>query len=191
MTTVVAGLDVSYVAGSDRVAAAEVAVDLRDGRVVEEVVVHGEATVAYEPGRLADREAPVLLSALAALVARHPVDVLLCDGQGIAHPRRHGLACVVGAAAGLPAIGCAKTWLVGGHDPPGPRRGDRSPLIDRGDLVGYALRTQDGARPVYVSPGHDIGPDEACEVVLAACSRFRLPDPVRHADRISRAALRG
>ncbi len=87
-------------------------------------------------------------------------------------------------------MGCAKSWLVGDHDDPGPCRGDRAPLGDGDELVGYVLRTQDRVRPVWVSPGHRIGFDQACEVVLATSSRNRLPDPIRRADHLSRHALR-
>jgi deoxyribonuclease V len=91
---------------------------------------------------------------------------------------------------GLPAVGCAKNHLVGEHREPGPRRGEREPLVDGGEVLGYALRTQDGVRPVYVSAGHLIGIDQAAEVVLGLCSAYRLPNPVRRADHISRQALR-
>ncbi|WP_214407019.1 endonuclease V [Pseudonocardia lacus] len=183
----VAGLDVSYRKDSDLVAAAAVVVDTRTLEVVEEAVVEGAATFPYVPGLLAFREVPMLLRALDALTT--PVDLLLCDGQGLAHPRRCGVACHLGVLTGLPAVGCAKNHLVGEHDEPGPRRGDRSALVDGGDVLGCALRTQDGVRPVYVSPGHRIGVDQAGDVVLGLCGTFRLPDPVRRADHISRRAL--
>lgn len=185
----VVGLDVAYSAGSPRTAAAAAVLELATGRIVDEAVVATEVSFTYRPGLLAFREAPVLLDALAAL--DQPADLLLCDGQGLAHPRRCGLACHLGVVTGLPAVGCAKSWLVGEHEEPGRRRGDRSPLLDGSELVGYVLRTRDDVRPVYVSPGHRIGFDQACEVVLAACSRFRLPDPLRRADHIARRTLRG
>jgi deoxyribonuclease V len=184
----VAGVDVSYVPGSLRVAAAAVVVELGDGVVVDEVVVEGEVAFPYRPGLLAFREVPVLLEALGAL--RRSPDLVLCDGQGLAHPARCGLACHLGVVTGLATVGCAKSWYVGRAGEPGPRRGDRAPLRDGADLVGHVLRTQDGVRPVYVSPGHRIGFDQACDLVLATCSRFRLPDPLRRADHISRQALR-
>lgn len=185
----VAGVDVSYEPGSARLAAGVVVVERSRGEVVEEVVVAGEASFPYLPGLLAFREVPVLMEALGGL--RSAPDVVMCDGQGLAHPRRCGLACHLGVVAGVPALGCAKSRFVGDHGEPGPRRGDRAPLTDGDDLVGYVLRTQDGVRPVYVSPGHRIGFDQSCELVLALASRFRLPDPIRRADQISRAALRG
>ncbi len=184
----VAGLDVSYAVGSDQLVAAAVVVEVACGAVLEEVVVHGVAMFPYAPGLLAFREVPILVEVLARL--RTPVDLLLCDGQGIAHPRRCGLASHLGIVTGHPAVGCAKNHFVGEHDEPGPRRGDRTPLVDGGEVVGEVL-TQDGVRPVYVSPGHRIGVAQATDVVLALTSAYRLPDPVRRADHISRAALRG
>jgi len=182
----VAGVDVSYVPGSLRVAAAAVVTER--GAVVDEVVVEGEVAFPYRPGLLAFREVPILLEALGAL--RRPPDLVLCDGQGLAHPARCGLACHLGVVTGLATVGCAKSWYVGQAAEPGPHRGDRAPLRAGADLVGHVLRTQDGVRPVYVSPGHRIGFDQACDLVLATCSHFRLPDPLRRADHISRQALR-
>jgi len=128
-----------------------------------------------------------LLDALEGL-RRHP-DLVICDGHGLAHPARCELASHLGVVAGLATIGCAKTRYVGHSPEPGPRRGDRTPLLDGSERIGYVLRTQDNVLPVYVSPGHLIGFDQACEIVLAATSLFRLPDPLRRADHISRAAL--
>jgi deoxyribonuclease V len=184
----VVGLDISYEIGSDRLVAAAVVVDARTGAVVEEVVVDGTATFPYVPGLLAFREVPMLLRALERLTTS--VGLLLCDGQGLAHPRRCGVACHLGVLTGLPAIGCAKNHLVGEHREPGQQRGDREPLVDGTEVLGHALRTQDGVRPVYVSPGHLIGVEQATDVVLGLCSAYRLPDPVRRADHISRQALR-
>jgi deoxyribonuclease V len=188
MPRVVVGLDVSYVVGSDRVAAAAVVVDTTDGTVLEEAVVHGTATFSYRPGLLALREVPILTELLDAL--RTPVDLLLCDGQGIAHPRRCGLAAHLGVLRDRPAVGCAKNHFVGEHHEPGPRRGDREPLRDGDEVLGEVLRTQDGVRPVYVSPGHLVGVTQASDLVLALTGRYRLPDPLRRADHLSRAALR-
>ena len=179
----VAGLDVSYEVGSDRVVAAAVVVEVDGGRIVEEVLVEGRAEFPYVPGLLAFRETPLLLRALDRL-ATAP-DLLLCDGQGIAHPRRCGLACHLGVLTGLPAVGCAKNHLVGEHTGPGPRRGDRAPLVEDSTVLGHVLRTQDGVRPVYVSPGHRIGTAQATDLVLALSPSYRLPDPVRRADHLS------
>jgi deoxyribonuclease V len=182
----VAALDVSYAVGEDRTVAAAVVV--ADGEIVEERTVGGRADFPYRPGLLAFREVPILLEVLDRLVT--PVDLLLCDGQGLAHPVRCGSACHLGVVTGLPAVGCAKSRFVGEHAEPGPRRGDRAPLVDGGERVGTVLRTQDGVRPVYVSPGHRIGIEQADELVLGLCSAYRLPDGLRRADHISRQALR-
>jgi deoxyribonuclease V len=167
--------------------AAAVVVEAGSGRIIEESVADGVATFPYLPGLLGFREVPVLRKVLEHL--RSAPDLLVCDGQGLAHPRRCGLACHLGVVTSLPAIGCAKTRFIGEHDEPGSQRGDRTPLIDAGDLVGYVLRTQDRVKPVYVSPGHGIGFDQSCDIVLDLCSKFRLPDPIRHADHLSRQAL--
>jgi deoxyribonuclease V len=183
-----AGLDVSYATESDRLVAAAVVVDLDSGEIIEESLVSGVATFPYVPGYLAFREVPVLLQALEKL--RRTPDVLLVDGQGLAHPQRCGSACQLGIRTGLPSIGCAKTRFVGTYENPGAHRGDRQPLIDGDDQVGFVLRTQENVKPVYVSPGHLVTFEQSCEIVLRASTRFRLPDPIRHADRISRSALK-
>ena len=182
----VAALDVSYEDGGDRVVAAAVVV-AADGEILEERTVGGLATFPYRPGLLAFREVPILVEVLREVVT--PVDMLLVDGQGLAHPRRCGSACHLGVVTGMPAIGCAKNHFVGEHEEPGPERGDRSPLVDAGEVVGTVLRTQRGVRPVYVSPGHRVGVEQASDIVLALCSQFRLPDGLRRADHISRQAL--
>jgi deoxyribonuclease V len=183
-----AGLDVSYETGSDRLVAAVVVLAVADLRVVDSAVVGGEATFPYVPGLFAFRELPALVEALERLTVTP--DLLVCDGQGIAHPRRFGLACHVGVLTGLPTIGVAKTPL-GRYDPPGDRRGDRSPLVMDQDVVGTALRTQNGVRPVFVSPGHRIDVDRACTEVLRLAPRYRLPETTRQADQLSRQALAG
>ena len=184
----VAGLDVSYEQGSDRVAAAAVVVDVGTGATVEQAVAEGVATFPYVPGLLAFREVPILLTVLERL-ATVP-DLLLCDGQGIAHPRRCGLACHLGVVVGRPSVGSAKNHYVGEHAEPGTMRGDRAPLVDGGEIVGEVVRTRDRTRPVYVSPGHLVGVAQATDVVLDVAGRYRVPDPIRLADQLSRRALR-
>jgi deoxyribonuclease V len=184
----IAGLDVSYAVDSALLAAAVVVLDARTLETRETAVVLGEATFPYVPGLLAFREAPVLLRALATLTA--VPDVLMCDGYGLAHPRRCGLACHVGVETGVPTFGVAKTAFTSRFADPGPRRGALSPLLDAGEVVGRALRTRTGVKPVFVSVGHRITLDEATELTLAMCPRFRVPEPTRRADALSRAALR-
>jgi deoxyribonuclease V len=184
-----AGADVSYERGGDEVFAAVVVLDTRTWEPIEVVRTRAPARFPYVPGLLSFREAPSLLGAAALL--RHRPDVLLCDGQGLAHPRRFGLACHVGLLLDLPTIGCAKTRLVGSHREPGPRRGQRARLVHRGETVGTVLRTRTGVKPVFVSPGHRIGLEEARRITLSLCRSRRLPEPVRAAHAECNRARRG
>ena len=151
--------------------------------VEEQVVVTCPVAFPYVPGLLGFREVPAALEALARLI--RPPDMLLCDGQGYAHPRRCGLACHLGLLADLPAIGAAKSRLVGSHAPVGEARGDWQPLSDAGELIGAALRTRTGANPLYVSTGHRISPASALEMVLRCTTRYRLPEPARLAHQLA------
>lgn len=159
--------------------------------VVELATASARGAVPYEPGLLSFRELPVVARALAALTA--PVDLVVCDGQGIAHPRRFGLACHVGVLFDVPSIGCAKSRLVGRHRAPGRRRGCHRRLVHGGDVVGEVVRTQDGVRPVYVSVGHRVSLPTARALVLRLSPRYRLPETTRAADgavnRLRREAL--
>jgi deoxyribonuclease V len=184
--TIVAGLDVAYEPGTDRVAAAAVCLDLASLAVVDSAVVTDTVDFPYVPGLFAFRELPPLLKALDGL--RTAPDLLVCDGQGLAHPRRFGLACHAGVVTGLPAIGVGKQAL-GHYDPPGPARGDWAPLVDDHEVVGRALRTRDGVKPVFVSIGHRVDLDVATDLVLRLSPRYRLPEPIRAADQLGRRAL--
>ncbi|WP_433326504.1 deoxyribonuclease V [Spirillospora sp. CA-294931] len=184
----VAGLDVSYAEGSDRLAAAVVVLDAATLDVVEESVVLGTAAFPYVPGLFAFRELPALVEALRALTTTP--DLLVCDGYGLAHPRRFGLACHLGVLTGLPTLGVAKTGFVGTYDPPGHERGAASDLVHDGEVVGRVLRTQDGVKPVFVSVGHRVDLDTACRHTLALAPGYRLPETTRRADHLSRLALR-
>ncbi len=143
-----------------------------------------EARFPYVPGYLSFREIPAVLAVLERLTVRP--DVILCDGQGIAHPRRCGLASHLGVVSGLPTIGVAKSRLVGDHDEPGLNRGDWVPLMDKGEIIGAVLRTRTGVKPIYVSIGHRVGLETAIRLVLACTPRFRLPETTRAADRLSK-----
>lgn len=153
--------------------------------------VRGEARLGfpYVPGLLSWRELPALLDALRHLPARP--DLLFADGQGLAHPRGFGLACHLGLATGLPALGCAKSILRGEHAPLDEGRGARQPLVYRGRTVGGALRTKDRAKPLYVSVGHRVTLDEASDYVLRCCTKYRLPEPNRLAHAAAQAWARG
>ena len=134
----------------------------------------------YVPGLLSFREAPALLAAWRRL--RTPVDALLCDGQGIAHPLRFGLASHLGVLLGLPAVGCAKSRLIGDWVEPGLARGEHSPLTVGTERIGTVLRTRTGVKPLFVSPGHLCDFEGAADLVLRCGGGLRLPEPVRLAD---------
>lgn len=138
----------------------------------------------YVPGLLSFREVPAMAAALALLP--EPPDLVLVDGQGLAHPRRFGLACHLGVVTGLPTIGVAKSRLVGRYDEPGRERGASSPMFHRRELVGVALRTRDGTNPLFVSTGHRVSLATAVELVLRVTRKWRLPEPIRLADTLSR-----
>lgn len=180
----IAGLDVAFAPGGNRCVAAAALWDLQERSVVEERLAWRKTLFPYVPGLLSFREAPVLLAALRKLRGRP--DVLLCDGQGLAHPRRFGIACHLGIICDLPSVGCAKSRLIGEHEEPGPDRGSSQPLMHEGELVGQVLRTRRGCRPVYVSIGHRFSLEMACELVLECGGGYRLPEPTRLADGLVR-----
>lgn len=175
----IAGADVSYDRGSSVLYAAVVVLDATSGAVLERAAAVAESRFPYVPGFLSFRELPPLLDAFARLSA--PPDLVVCDGQGFAHPRRFGLACHLGVWLDLPSIGCAKSRLVGTYREPGPRRGATTRLVDRGETIGCVLRTRAGVRPVFVSVGHRVCLATARRLVLLLASRNRLPEPIRAA----------
>lgn len=176
----VLGLDCAFEA--DRVLAVGVVWDLASATVLETRGAAAPLTFPYVPGLLSFRELPVLLAVLRRVVS--PVDAILCDGQGIAHPRRFGIAAHLGVLVGLPTVGCAKSRLTGRHDPVPVRRGASVPLLaeDSGERLGSVLRTRTGVKPLYVSPGHLADFAGAEQLVLACGAGFRLPEPTRQAD---------
>jgi len=182
----IAGLDAAFTRDGKWCVAALVLWDMRCRAVVEQRVARTRLIFPYVPGLLSFREAPALLAALKIL--RTQPDILMCDGHGLAHPRRFGIACHVGLLAGLPSIGCAKSILVGEHGELNPARGATVPLIDRGDRVGTVLRTRAGVNPVYVSVGHRIDLPGAEKIVLLCAVKYRLPEPTRLADQLSKSA---
>lgn len=174
----VAGLDCAF--GAEHIYAMAVVWDIERGVVLETRALRQPLRFPYVPGLLSFREAPALKAVLARL--RTPFDALLCDGQGLAHPRRLGLACHLGVLLDVPAVGCAKSRLVGDYAEPGSERGDCSELRHRGERVGAVLRTRTGVKPLFVSPGHRCDHDGAVTLVLRCGGGFRLPEPVRLAD---------
>ena len=183
----IAGLDVAYAKDDSLVAAAVCVLDLETHRVVEQATAVRPVEFPYLPGLLAFRELPSLLDALERLGGTP--DVLVCDGYGLAHPRRFGLACHVGVLTALPAFGVAKTPYVGAFAEPGPERGDWTPLTHGGDEVGRALRTRRGVKPVFVSVGHAIPIGDAAALTLRLAPVYRLPETTRQADALSRRVL--
>ncbi|MFF0576872.1 endonuclease V [Streptosporangium saharense] len=181
----VAGVDVAY--DGERLAAAVAVLDGTTLEVVERVVVSGRVAFDYVPGLLAFREMPALVEALGRLDT--PPDLVVCDGYGLAHPRRFGLACHLGVLTGLPTIGVGKTAFVGSYAVPDAARGSWSELVLDGEVVGRVLRTRDGVKPVFVSVGHRVDLETACRNVLALTPRHRLPETTRISDRLSRMGL--
>ena len=182
----VAGADCSYrrADGATVATAAIVVLSFPDLDVVETRVASRCVTFPYVPGLLAFREAPALIEAFRE-VERTP-DVVLFDAHGIAHPRRLGLASHLGVLLDLPTIGCAKTHLVGHAEEPARERGAWTPLVDRGEIVGAAVRTRAGRAPLFVSPGHRIGVERAVTIALACCRGAFLPEPIRLADALAK-----
>jgi len=176
----VAAADVSAGKRDETIVAVVVVMRLADFEVLEVWSAAMRATWPYVPGCLSFREAPALLEAFGKV--RTAPDLVICDGQGRAHPRRLGLASHVGLALGVPTIGCAKSRLVGEVDrEPGRCRGGRAALMDGGERIGTVLRTRTGVKPVFVSVGHRIDLASAVRWVLAAAPRYRLPEPIRAA----------
>jgi deoxyribonuclease V len=174
-----AGVDVSCSRFAPEVYAAVVLFDLLSGVVVERAAAQAAEAFPYVPGLLSFRELPVVLEAFRRL--QQGPDVVLVDGQGIAHPRRLGIASHLGLWLDLPTIGCAKIRLCGEHAQPGLKRGEWASLRDDGMEIGRVLRTRDRIKPLYVSPGHKLGLERAVEIVLACGRGYRLPEPTRQA----------
>ncbi|MBQ1097376.1 endonuclease V [Streptomyces sp. b94] len=180
--------DVAYDDERDVVAAAAVVLDAATLAVVAEATAVGRISFPYVPGLLAFREIPTVLAALDALPC--PPGLVVCDGYGLAHPRRFGLASHLGVLTGLPTIGVAKNPFTFTHDEPDAPRGSTSPLFAGAEEVGRAVRTRDAVKPVFVSVGHRVNLDNACAHALALAPRYRLPETTRRADTLCRAALR-
>ena len=173
----IAGADISYNRYSSRHYAAVIVLRLSDWTVVETQEAVGDVAFPYVPGLLSFREAPVLLEAFAKVQAQP--DAVMFDGQGLAHPRRLGLACHVGLFLDVPSLGCAKSRLTGKYKEPGKAPGSIAPLVDREEVIGSVVRTKYNVKPVYVSAGHRIDLPSAVRVVLASCHGYRIPEPTR------------
>lgn len=174
----IAGVDAGY--EGDMARAAVVVLSFPDLEPLDYVVERRPALFPYVPGFLSFREAPAVLAAVRAL--RVKPDMLMCDGQGIAHPRRLGIAAHVGVLLDMPSIGCAKSLLVGKHPPLPDERGAYVPLTDKGEQIGVVLRSRQGVKPLYISVGHQVSLPSAVEIVLACLGKYRLPETTRAAD---------
>jgi len=177
----VAGIDVGQ--NDDLAKAAVVVLSFPELKIKEFATATRRITFPYIPGLLSFREGPVVLDAVAKLST--PPDLLIFDGQGIAHPRRLGIASHIGLLTGLPSIGCAKSRLCGRHKEPDSERGSHVPLIDKNETIGAVVRTRSRIKPVFVSPGHRIDLATSIYYVLACCRGFRLPETTRQAHRLA------
>lgn len=178
---VVGGVDVSI--KKERARAAVVLLSFPDLQPLEAATAELPVGFPYVPGLLAFREGPVVLAALERLRGRP--DVLIFDAQGLAHPRRMGLATHIGVLLDQPSVGCAKSRLCGEHEEPSPERGSWVPLMSGEETIGAVVRTRTDVRPLYVSVGHRVDLETAVELVFSCCTRYRLPEPTRWAHRVA------
>jgi deoxyribonuclease V len=185
----VAGADISFNKFDPTIYAGVVVLRLPTLEVVEEVGIVSETKFPYVPGLLSFRESPSVLEAWAKL--KTEPDAVMFDGQGIAHPRRVGIASHVGLLINRPTLGCAKSVLVGKFEPPGDERGAWSPMTDKGETIGAAVRTKTRVQPIYVSPGHLIDLEGAIDLTLACDGGYRQPEPTRRAHLLVNALRRG
>jgi deoxyribonuclease V len=178
----IAGADAAFI--GDRAVGTVCIFSYPDLTIVEEKYAVAKSPFPYIPGFLSFREGPAIISAIRKLTIEP--DVIIFDGQGIAHPQGLGIASHIGVLIDRPAIGCAKSRLVGEFSEPGKRKGSRSPLKYRGKTVGAVLRTRSNVNPVFVSPGHKTDLRSSLNIILECTEKFRLPEPVRCADRLSK-----
>ena len=173
----IAGVDISVGKGEGMATAAVVVLNYPELRVVETKIARGNLNFPYIPGLLSFRELPLTLAACQKLTITP--DLILVDGQGIAHPRRLGLASHLGLLLNTPTIGCAKSLLCGSHETPSIEPGSYTEVVDKGEIIGIALRTKRGVKPVYVSIGHKVDLNTAIYWVMKCCHGYRLPEPTR------------
>lgn len=186
--TVVAGLDCAFSKDGRRIFAAAVVLEMPNFAVIETTTVTRKVDFPYIPGLLSFREAPACLAAIEKLTSEP--DVFIVDGQGIAHPRRFGIASHIGVLVNKPTVGCAKSRLTGGFDEPGKQKGNHSPLVDSNEVIGAVVRTRTNVKCVFVSVGNKCTLEDAVKVVLDYTTKYRLPEPSRLAHQlVSRAKL--
>jgi len=185
LTTVqyVAGVDVGFTESGTITRAAVAVLSFPNLQLQEYALAYRPTTFPYVPGFLSFREVPAVLEALEKLSITP--DLILCDGQGIAHPRKFGIACHLGVLTNIPAIGVAKSLLVGKHSELSEQRLAWQPLIYHGETIGAVLRTRTGVKPVYVSSGHRVSLTTAIDYVLRCTTKYRLPETTRWADKLA------
>lgn len=181
----IAACDVSFDVGGEILFAAIVVLDRKDFSVVEEVTVQDQVTFPYVPGLLSFRELPILIKGFAQLAVKP--DLVICDGQGIAHPRRLGIASHLGLWLGIPTVGSAKNILCGKYDEPEIPKGSKSPIIHHKEIIGYAVRSRAQVKPIFISPGHLADLDSSVEMVMSLTDKYRIPVPIRHVHNLSNA----
>ncbi len=180
----VAGVDMGFEADGTISRAAVAILSFPDLQLQETSIARSPTTFPYIPGFLSFREIPAVLDALEKV--KITPDLILCDGQGIAHPRRFGIACHLGVILDLPTIGVAKSLLIGKHEDLASTRGSKQPLIHKGETIGVVLRTRTEVKPVYVSIGHRVSLPTAIDYVLRCTPKYRLPETTRIADKLTR-----
>jgi deoxyribonuclease V len=182
----VAGVDAAY--GTEAVVAVASLFDYPSLVHRADAISRDRLRFPYLPGLLAFREGRAIIDAVTKL--ERPPDVILVDGQGTAHPLGFGIASHIGVLLDIPTIGCAKSRLVGAYAEPGPEKGEWSDLVYKGKVVGAVLRTRDNVKPVFVSPGHLTDLTSSIAIVLRCLTHYRLPEPIRRADHLSKELVR-
>ena len=177
----IAGMDIGF--HGDTARASCVVLKYPECEVIEKKIYEDRIEFPYIPGYLSFREIPMLVSVL-EMIENEP-DLLIADGQGIAHPRRLGLAAHLGLLADKPTIGCAKSLLIGKCDEPDNKKGAFSFLIDKKEIIGACLRTRENVKPVFISIGHKVSLESAINYILGCCGKYRLPEPIREAHKLA------
>lgn len=181
----VAGVDVGFEADGTITRAAVAILSFPDLQVIETSLAHRPTNFPYIPGFLSFREIPAVLDALEKI--KTIPDIILCDGQGIAHPRRLGIASHLGLIIDMPTVGVAKSLLVGKHEELSETKGSKQPLIYKGETIGAVVRTRTGVKPLYISSGHRVSLPTAIDYVLRCTPKYRLPETTRIADKLASA----
>ena len=182
--TTIGGADVGYSRDKNFLYAAIVILSFPEMETLEIANAHGKIPFPYIPGLLSFREGPILIKAFRKLNLKP--DVMIFEGQGIAHPRGFGLASLMGLWLDLPSIGCTKTPLLSDFIYPGASKGSFELIRRGGEKVGVALRTKENVKPIFISPGHRINLDTSMKIILTTCTKFRIPEPLRKAHQLSR-----